>query len=217
MTAWLLIKQGGVALIPLGFCSLLVVTVILERIWAFSRVGSMPKELFLRVENLLAACDWQEAIRLLDDSRSPFARIAKASLMRRKADAQEITDILTLACDAEIAHATRPLPVLGTVGNIAPFIGLFGTVLGIMRAFQDVAHMGAGNSAVVSQGIAEALIATAVGLSIGICAVVANNWCTAWVENYRLQLERFSTEWSYQMKDLRQLPSQTATSEEVAA
>ncbi len=191
-----LILQGGISLIPLGICSLLVLTVIIERLWAYAQLKKMPQELVKRVQDLLAFNKWSEAISLLDTTNSPYARIAKASLDPRPTSAQEVADALTMACEDEIAHATRPLPILNTIGNIAPFIGLFGTVLGIMRAFQDVAHQGASNSTIVSRGIAEALIATAVGLGIAICAVVANNWCSAWVDTYRRELDHFSTRWA---------------------
>jgi len=212
MTLLQLIQQGGIALFPLGLCSVLVVAVALERIWAFRRTGQAPQELMRRVESLLAADKWHEAIRALDSSDSPFARIAKASLMHKPTSQVETADILTLACDAEISAATRPLPVLGTIGNIAPFIGLFGTVIGIMKAFEAVHKAGAAGSDIVSKGIAEALIATALGLGIGIVAVVANNWCNAWVEEYRLRLERFSTEWSYRLHEL--LPEGAAAPDE---
>jgi biopolymer transport protein ExbB len=202
MTLFDLIQQGGITLFPLGLCSVLVVAVVLERIWAFRRTGQVPQELIRRVESLLAADKWHEAIRALDSSDSPFARIAKSSLMRKPSSQAETADTLTLACDAEISSASRPLPVLGTIGNIAPFIGLFGTVIGIMKAFQEVHQSGSAGSDVVSGGIAEALIATALGLGVGIVAVVANNWCNAWVEDYRLRLERFSTEWSYRLHEL---------------
>ena len=204
MSLLMLLKQGGIALFPLAICSVLIVAVIFERIWSYSRIGKAPKELIRRIENLITAGEWQEAIRLLDDSTSPYARVIKASLMRKHAGQQEVTDILTLACDAEVAAASFPLPILGTIGNIAPFIGLFGTVIGIMRAFAEVAKTQAAGANVVSAGIAEALIATAAGLAVGIVAVISNNWCNAWVEHYRLELERFSTEWSYRLEDLMQ-------------
>jgi len=202
MSLWHLLIKGGIAVFPLAFFSILVIAVVLERMWTFSHIGKAPKELIRRVENLITSGEWQEAIRLLDESTSPFARVVKASLMRKHASQQEIADILTLACDAEISSMTRPLPVLGTIGNIAPFVGLFGTVLGIMNAFNAIANSQTAGLNVVINGIAEALIATAAGLAVGIIAVISNNWCNAWVERYRLELERFSTEWSYRLDDL---------------
>jgi len=190
-----LIMQGGITLIPLGICSLLVLGVVVERLWTYAQLKKMSRSIVTRVQDFLALNQWSEAISLLETISSPYARIAKASLDPRPTCAQEVADALTIACEDEIAHATRPLPILNTIGNIAPFIGLFGTVLGIMRAFEDVAQQGSNNPTVVSRGIAEALIATAAGLCIAICAVVANNWCGAWVETYRRELDHFSTKW----------------------
>lgn len=201
MTLWELIKQGGVALYPLGLCSVLIIAVVLERLFTYSRLGSASQEMLRRIEGMLAAGDWMGALRVLDTVSNPFARLVKASLMRKPSSQQETEDILAVACDAEIAHATRPLPVLGTIGNIAPFIGLLGTVIGIMKAFQEY-RSGATGPDAVSGGIAEALIATAIGLGVGIVAVISNNWCNAWVEEYRLRLERFATEWAYRLHDL---------------
>lgn len=192
-----MIKQGGVSLIPLAVCSLLALTVTLERIWTYSRIGKVPGEVFDRVKRALTMGKRNEALGLLNGSDSPYARVALASLEQSAASVEERTDALTMACESEVALASRPLPVLGTIGNIAPFIGLFGTVLGIMRAFHDVANQGTAGASAVSGGIAEALIATGVGLGVGICAVVANNWCVAWVDNYRRELDHFSTRWMH--------------------
>lgn len=203
-----LIGQEWLILTPLFFCSVLVIAVVLERIWTFSRTGRAPKELMRRVEGLVANGEDYEAVRLLDDYESPYARVARVSLMLKNPSKEEVTDMLTLACDTEISVATRPLPILGTIGNISLFIGLLGTVIGILRAFQKLGTTG---PATISTDIALALIATAIGLSVGIVAVVANNWCLAWVERYRLDLERFSTEWAYRLQHLRQAPAQQAT------
>jgi biopolymer transport protein ExbB/TolQ len=178
---------------------------VLERLWAFSRLGKFPQELLRRVENFLTTGKRDQAIRVLDEARSPFARVGKAGLLRHTSNPQELDDILTLAVDAEIANAERPLPVLGTIANIAPFIGLFGTVLGIMAAFRDYAQMKEVVGVTgVSGGIAEALIATAAGLAVAIIATITNNWCRSWVDGFRLQLERFSTEWSYMLQEGKQ-------------
>lgn len=200
MSVLTLLEQGGMTIIPLGICSVLVVAVVLERIWLFSRVGKIPQDLFHRVESLLASRDWRAGLRLLEETRSPYANIAKTGMMHETSDPNEIRDLLTMACEEEILAASKTLPILGTIGNIAPFIGLFGTVLGIMRAFHEVANQGTAGASAVSGGIAEALIATALGLGVGIIAVVANNWCLAWVERYRLNLERFATQWAYRLQ-----------------
>jgi biopolymer transport protein ExbB/TolQ len=202
MTLMSLIGQGWVALVPLLVCSVLVIAVILERVWTYSHVGQVPKELVRRIEGLVLAGDNYEAIALLDDYDSAYSRIMKASLAKKNASQEEINDILVITCDAEISSAQRPLPILGTIGNIAPFLGLLGTVIGIMMAFRVIAVKQSAGFSVIGSQLAMALIATAFGLGVGIVSVIANNWCNAWVDRYRLDLERFSTDWSYRLQHL---------------
>lgn len=203
MTVFQLIQQGGLTLVPLGICSVLVIAVALERLWSYSHLNMLPAELLQRVKDQLRSGQWKLAAATLAEMDNPYARIASASLQYEDASDEEISDTLSMACDAEVDRASRPLPIVGTIGNIAPFIGLLGTVLGIMTAFAAVAKQNAAGTSVVSAGISEALIATAAGLAVGIIAVIINNWCLAWVERYRLELERFSTEWSYRLQDAR--------------
>lgn len=204
MSMFSLINLGGTAtLVILGICSVLIVAVILERTWAFRRIGKVPKELIRRVEALIAAGQVYESVRLLDEYDSPYARIARTTLMRKDATLAEINDMLTIACETELDGVSRPLTILGTIGNIAPFIGLFGTILGVMRAFANIAQQQSAGTSVVSKGLSEALVATAIGIAVAVVAVIANNWFNAWVEHYRLDLERFSTEWSHQLAAVR--------------
>ena len=94
----------------------------------------------------------------------------------------------------------RNLWALGTVGSSAPFVGLFGTVVGILKAFQSIAIAGAGGFKVVSQGIAAALVATAAGLLVAIYAVIAYNYFVARINSiamqYRLYTEDFLRRWA---------------------
>ena len=83
----------------------------------------------------------------------------------------------------------RYLVVLGTMGNTAPFIGLFGTVIGIIKAFRDLALAGAGGPAVVAKGIAEALVATAGGLAVAIPAVIVYNYFMRKVKDRSVEME----------------------------
>jgi len=104
-----------------------------------------------------------------------------------------------------LADMKKGLGGLATIGSTAPFIGLFGTVVGIIHAFQGIASTGSGGIAAVSGGIAEALIATAMGILVATPAVMAFNYFTASLE--RFQIEMYST--SAQLVDF--LTKRTAT------
>jgi biopolymer transport protein ExbB/TolQ len=84
------------------------------------------------------------------------------------------------ALSSEALRLSAHVSIVGTIGNIAPFIGLFGTVLGIIRAFRDIGQVGAAGPAVVATGISEALIATAAGLFVAISSVIAYNLLITW-------------------------------------
>jgi len=101
---------------------------------------------------------------------------------------------LQSAVQDEMAHQERYLHLLATVGNTAPFVGLFGTVWGIIDSFQEIGRQGNANIASVAPGVSEALIATAAGLFVAIPAVIAYNIFVNKIRKMEVQLEVFSTE-----------------------
>ncbi|MFA5028099.1 MAG: MotA/TolQ/ExbB proton channel family protein [Candidatus Methylomirabilota bacterium] len=103
------------------------------------------------------------------------SRILKAGLAQARHGAAGVEDHLVAAGLMEKRHLERRLLLLGTLGNNAPFVGLFGTVLGVIKAFHDLAQSAAGPE-VVMQGLSEALVATAVGLFVAIPCVIAYNY-----------------------------------------
>lgn len=94
----------------------------------------------------------------------------------------------------EMGHQERYLHILATIGNTSPFVGLFGTVWGIMGAFQEIGRQGTANIAVVAPGVAEALINTAAGLFVAIPAVVAYNIFVNKLRKMQVQMEVFASE-----------------------
>ena len=109
---------------------------------------------------------------------------------------QRITQAMQLTLDREVDHLERYMNVLATVGSTAPFVGLFGTVWGIMNSFQSIAASKNTSLAIVAPGIAEALFATALGLLAAIPAVVAYNKLSTDLNRYEGRLEVFSAEFS---------------------
>jgi len=110
--------------------------------------------------------------------------------------AQRIERTMSVTISRELAHAEKGMTFLASVGSVAPFVGLFGTVWGIMNSFQSIAQSKNTSLAVVAPGIAEALFATALGLAAAIPAVVAYNRFSSQIENLASRLETFSGEFS---------------------
>jgi len=145
---------------------------------------------------------------------SPVARVFRAGYIemikvKKKLDKQiqeagsigdelsgmdNITRAMKRSHTAEITHLESLVPFLATTGSTAPFIGLFGTVWGIMVAFRDIGKMGSANLATVAPGISEALIATATGLAAAIPAVIAYNYFNSKIKVMDAEMESFTSD-----------------------
>ncbi len=105
-----------------------------------------------------------------------------------------VTSALRDSMSETLIQLKRGLGFLATIGSTAPFIGLFGTVVGIINAFRSIAATGSGGMSVVSGGIAEALVSTALGIFVAIPAVVAFNHFTGKIENFHVEMNRASSQ-----------------------
>lgn len=169
----LALSGGDWVVYALLACSVVALAVILERGVVLARETRLLAELRGRLSGALSSGDAKGASAALDGAAGSGARMLRAALGAGGRAAAE-DRLAAAALDERRALETRLL-VLGTLGSNAPFVGLFGTVLGVIRAFHDLAeHAGAGPE-VVMKGLSEALIATAVGLFVAIPCVVAYN------------------------------------------
>ena len=155
--------------------SVLSVGVTIER-WLYYRARRVDVDgLRARLTDLLRAGDRAGALALAEGLQAMEGRAAAACLRCLDRGAEVMARELASTLARERLTYERYLIVLGTLGNSAPFIGLFGTVLGIIKAFMDLAQDISGGAAVVMAGIAEALVATALGLLVAIPSVIAYN------------------------------------------
>ncbi len=158
--------------------SVISLAVIAERFAWFRRNTRGSEELRLRIRGLLLEGRFEESIGLLDASTGVEGRVVRRALAWREGGGEALHAAVESELAAERAAIDRGLNLLGTLGNNAPFIGLFGTCIGVIQAFQFLGAApagGAGGMDAVMGGIAEALVATAVGIFVAIPAVVAFN------------------------------------------
>jgi biopolymer transport protein ExbB len=168
------IRQGGWAMYPLVLCSIVTLAVIAERLWIVWRVVHPGKPIIAALMSRVAHAEFDEARVLAKTSATPVAHVFAAGLNGRSGDVA-FRDMERKR--QELLHGLkRHLWLLATIGSLAPFIGLFGTVLGIVHSFHNMAVTGQGGFSVVAAGISEALIATAAGLVVAIVALGAYNW-----------------------------------------
>jgi biopolymer transport protein ExbB len=181
----IVLAKGGVVMIPLLVCSILVLAVVLERGWFWWRRGQARD--VERVLALAARGDWDEAARLGTASRAPEARVVAAGIQYRDPAPGPAMEATALT---ERAQMTRYLIVLDTVITLSPLLGLLGTVTGMIRAFGIMAHAGMNEPHAITGGVAEALIATAAGLAIAIAALVPYNYFLRRAERSTEAMER---------------------------
>jgi len=175
---WALVQQGAVSTYPLLLCSVILVAIVLERLWALRGILGSTAGLTAAVVPPLAKGDWQAARGEVERQTPCPARRVIGELVANEpgASTDELERVAEDRTFEEVQGVSSNLWILGTIGSSAPFIGLFGTVLGIIRAFHAIQLAGTGGFAVVAGGISEALIATALGLGVGIVAVVFYNY-----------------------------------------
>lgn len=173
----------------IAFCSVLIVGTILERVWALRSSATLPRRLAAEIERALAVGNRSQLKQLCEGGDSALARLAAQAL-----DPGVSPDAIESAGAFEAHRLLRNLPLLAALGNIATMVGLFGTVLGMIDAFDRIALVGSGDARVVAGGIFLALITTAAGLAVAIFAVAAHAALSRRADDVVAGLERLTGE-----------------------
>jgi len=197
-------KQMGImaklVVVVLFLMSAWSIGVMIDRLLAFSSARNQSRAFAPAVAGALKSGNIEEAIRIADrNKKSHLAQVVSSGLQEyvSQGDAQDI-EATGRALDRTeaIVHANlkRGLGSLATIGSTAPFVGLFGTVVGIINAFKGIEGAKATGLAAVAGGISEALVATAIGLFVAIPAVWMFNYFTGRVEAFDVEMENSSSE-----------------------
>ena len=177
-------------------CSIYSWAVIIEKIKLFKKINQSSEEFENKFWNSKSAESFYN--NLPSNINDPMALVFKdamQNLLKRKSRTDlntRITSMLETGIEKQMSKITKGFTFLATVGSTAPFIGLFGTVWGIMNSFQSIAISRNTSLAIVAPGIAEALFATALGLLAAIPAVIAYNKFNNDSSKYSQKLENFS-------------------------
>lgn len=200
-----LVKFGEYAIFGVMFlASILAVAVFIERFLVFERNASKLREgLIPRVIPFLRKRDTQAALNSLQGETGVYARFIQFSLERIGEGSQAgLSDLMDGNIIQEKVKLEENLSILNTLGNNAPFIGLLGTVLGVIGAFYKLGTLGNSGADVVMRSISTALYATAAGLAVAIPVVMANNYFTRRLKVILSNLEFLSKEFlgNFQVK-----------------
>lgn len=196
---------GGAVMACLAALSVFSLGVIFEKHRRF-RMASRQSQMFKPVfKKFLHGGELQELIDALPlHDKSHVAQVVSSGILEYDgvreagrdpvASLELVQSVLRDSMSERLIQLKWGLGFLATIGSTAPFIGLFGTVVGIINAFQSIAAAGSGGMAVVSGGIAEALVSTALGIFVAIPAVVAFNHFSGKIENFHVEMNRASSQ-----------------------
>ncbi|MBU0567449.1 MotA/TolQ/ExbB proton channel family protein [bacterium] len=189
------LSKGGWLMIPLAFCSLLALAIVVERIFfAFPKVKIDPF-LLIEIENSVKNRETGKALSLCQKSGSPLIGILKAAILKAGHTKEEIKEAILNSSSTSILELEKNLTALSIIGHISPLLGLLGTVTGMIKAFQMVQlSQGQADVSLLAGGIWEALLTTATGLSIAIPTIVFHHYLTNRANRLIAEIEITSNE-----------------------
>jgi biopolymer transport protein ExbB len=182
------LNRGGPAMYALLILSIVSIGIVLERLYFFSKQHSDPNQLLKEIGDRVSKNDMNGAIAVCDRHRGMLPKILQFGLYRHEKSRADISDALSISLLEQLNALESNLSIIGTVAVIAPFVGLFGTVLGIIRAFQDIALKGNSTPAVVAAGVSEALVTTAAGLAVAVVAVIFFNYFKSRIKSFNQEM-----------------------------
>lgn len=188
---WHIFDKGGPVMYPLLVCSIIALSVVIERTIFWFRLGlrSQPSLVDDVLEHSRQG-DWESIKNKTAHAKDYIIKILVSGILHREFS---MIKAMEAAAADEIKHMRRFMGVLDTMITVAPLLGIFGTVLGIISSFEALGSAGIEHPQEVTIGIAQALITTATGLGIAILSVFPYNYFNARVENTAVQIEKYAT------------------------
>ena len=184
-----LFEKGGAMMYPILFSSVLMLGIAIERGYSLRRKNIINPDF---VKDVRSQWDWQniqKTLRLCNSYDNSLSRILKMGLLRFGGKLDEIERAIEAGGQHEASLMNSNLRVLGAVANITPMMGLLGTVIGMIKAFNVISLSGTGNPGLVASGISEALITTAAGMLVGIPALVLYHYFRGKIDRYVFEME----------------------------
>ena len=144
-----LLSDGGLTVYPLGIGSVVVLGILVERMWRFRGIDEQTRGLTRETVDALVKRDVEGARRLCEASNTAISDIYLEAMRWKNIALEDLERIMATSRQETVAGLSKRIWVIGTIGSLAPYVGLFGTVIGIIRAFQDMAEHGAGGLSVL--------------------------------------------------------------------
>lgn len=208
------LARGGVLMIPILLCSVLGLAFFLERMWFLQRTRILPGQFIDRVLGALKERRYDDAQKLCDENPSPMSAILASGMRYAGGDRTLVKEAMEETGRREMHFLERFTNALGAIATVAPLLGLLGTVTGMIRVFQRVVEQSAAGTmadpGALANGIWEALITTAAGLTVAIPIYLGYRYVLSRVDRFGVELE----DTSLQALDYLVPPEQSALGRE---
>jgi biopolymer transport protein ExbB len=183
-----LLISGGWMMIPIIGCSILALTISIERFIYLKKFGA--SRLAPKMLSLIEQEKFTDALSLAENQTSPVLRVISTGILQR---ADQPSKAMEAAAIAEITKMKRGLPMLDTVITLGPLLGLLGTIIGMINSFGIMSESGLGNPQAVTGGVAEALVCTAAGIFVAVTTLIPYNFFLARLEEESEKMEHYAT------------------------
>ncbi len=198
MSLWQIFLAGGPIMWPILGCSIWAVAIILEKFWYLQKININTQEFLNKILERIKRHEVKEALSICDEAKNPIANILKAGILKYDRPKPKIIEAIEEASIYEIPKIERRLSTLATIAHVSPLLGLLGTVIGMVRAFQIIQAKAASFHPVspgdLAGGIWEALLTTVAGLVVAIPTYIAYNYLVSKTNSFILEMEKVSTE-----------------------
>ena len=191
---WLLrvVEKGGPVMYPIILCSIVGLTLVVERLFSLREKKVLNTKHLDEIRKYWLKNDIERAVERCNQLDIPLYRVIKAGLLHCRHGVFEVERAIEAAGQHESSLLSTNLRMLGALANLTPMLGLLGTVLGMIKAFEVISVSGTGNPALVATGISEALITTAAGLIVGIPILLSYHYFKGKVEAFVFEMEEIS-------------------------
>jgi len=188
---WEMVLSGGPVMVPLLVCSLVALTVVIDRaVFWIALLRRRKPALLEEVMTLCESGDWEAIRRKTAGTRDHTIKIIITGILHREFS---MTKAMESAAADQVKRMRRYMGILDTMITVAPLLGIFGTVTGIIQSFEALGAVGVERPVAVTAGIAQALITTAAGLGIAILSVIPYNFFDSLCEQAALRIEKYAT------------------------
>src|SRR5476649_1565119 len=215
-----MMQRGGPLMVVLFVCSIVALGVFVERMLYYKRSKMNVSEFLAGVLALVRRQSYLEAIARCEEGHGPIVYVVRTAIYKRHLPPAELREVVREIAQLEIPHLEANVSLLGTIGYVAPLLGLLGTVFGMIEAFVQINRTsGTASVGELSQGIYTALITTAAGLVVAIPCYLAHNFLVAQVYTLVSDMERAGSETIRTLtylprKDMISVPFSTASDKE---